>query len=64
MAGTSFDMTEPAAITEPAPILTPGKTVTLAPHQQLLVIIIGASFSYPAFRSGHASEWTNEDNMA
>ena len=48
-AGISLVTTAPAAITHPAPIVPPGITETLAPHQQLSPILIGKAFSNPSF---------------
>jgi hypothetical protein len=44
---TSLVTTEPAAIVEPAPMLMPSKTVTLAPIQQSDSMVIGRANDVP-----------------
>lgn len=40
--GISLFTTEWAPITQPSPIVTPGKTITPSPNQQFLPILTGA----------------------
>ena len=50
-SGTSLVTTLPAAITQPAPIVTPCITETFAPNQQLSPTLIGNALSNPLFLS-------------
>lgn len=43
-SGIFLVTTAPAAITHPAPMVTPGITETLAPNQQLFPTLIGKAF--------------------
>ena len=56
LAGTSFAMTAPAAMTEPEPIRTPGVTVTLAPIQTFDSMTIGTTVT-PSKRSAGSTGW-------
>ena len=47
LSGIFLVTTAPAAITHPAPMVTPGITETLAPNQQLFPTLTGNAFSKP-----------------
>ncbi|KMM44717.1 hypothetical protein CWIS_14525 [Cellulomonas sp. A375-1] len=54
-AGTSFVTTDPAPITERAPIVTPGHTTTLPPSHTPSSIVMGETRSHPCGRSSGSS---------
>ena len=47
LSGISLVTTAPAAITHPAPMVTPGITETLAPEPTIIPYLIGKAFSNP-----------------
>ena len=56
LSGISFVTTEPAPITQPFPIETPGQITEFPPIQQLSPIVIGKAFS-SVFLNSASSGW-------
>ena len=56
-AGISRVTTEPAPITALSPMVTPGKTVTLAPSHTFSPMVIGLSLKPPCKRSTGSMAW-------
>lgn len=57
LSGISFVTTDPAPMTQPDPMVTPGMTDTLEPIQQLSPMVMGLAFSMPLFLSGYGKGW-------
>src|SRR5574344_771692 len=55
--GMSFVTIEPAPITQLSPTLTPDKTITLQPNQQLFPICIGKLYCKPLLRTFADKGW-------